>query len=140
LSIYIKGEAIEKLHARAGQFFIFRFLSKGLWWQAHPFSLSYAPHADRIRISAKAVGDFTSSLRSGLSSGIPVVIEGPFGVFGKDIEKEEAILLIAGGIGITPLRSIFETLENKNVILLYAAKTAEDLVLKKELDAIALKN
>ncbi len=140
LSVYIKGDRLQELNVHAGQFFIFRFLTKGLWWQAHPFSLSYAPHTDRLRISAKAVGDFTTLLRDMLKPGVPVVVEGPFGLFGRQAEFDNKVLLIAGGIGITPIRSLFETLKNKDVVLLYAAKMENDFVLKKEIDEIAQRN
>jgi predicted ferric reductase len=140
LSVYIKGKDIAALGAQAGQFFIFRFFAKGLWWQAHPFSLSYAPHADRIRISAKAVGDFTSSLRTALKPGVKVLVEGPFGVFGRTAAQDNKVLLVAGGIGITPVRSVFETLRQKDAVLVYAAKTEQDFVLKNELDEIARAN
>ena len=33
----------ERLKARAGQFFTWRFLTRDRWWEAHPFSLSAAP-------------------------------------------------------------------------------------------------
>jgi predicted ferric reductase len=42
-SIYLGGRDLEELPVRAGQFFKFRFLCRGMWWQVHPFSLSAAP-------------------------------------------------------------------------------------------------
>src|SRR5205807_10651126 len=43
VSLRITGRRLERLGARAGQFFVWRFLSRGRWWTAHPFSLSAAP-------------------------------------------------------------------------------------------------
>jgi predicted ferric reductase len=80
LSIYITGRSLEKLPARAGQFFKFRFLTPALWWRVHPFSLSAAPNGRYLRITVKQVGDFTSRLRA-LQPGTRVVMEGPYGIF-----------------------------------------------------------
>src|SRR5258708_2100905 len=44
-SLRIAGRGLERLRAQPGQFFMWRFLSRGRWWSAHPFSLSQAPPA-----------------------------------------------------------------------------------------------
>jgi hypothetical protein len=46
-----------KIPAQAGQFFLWRFLTKDRWWQANPFSLSAAPDGRTLRLTAKALGD-----------------------------------------------------------------------------------
>jgi predicted ferric reductase len=53
------GRKLERLNARAGQFFIWRFLTRDRWWSPHPFSLSRAPDGKSLRITVKALGDFT---------------------------------------------------------------------------------
>jgi predicted ferric reductase len=137
ISIYISGRALAALPVRAGQFFKFRFLAPGLWWQVHPFSLSAAPNGEYLRITVKGVGDFTRSLHR-LLPGTRVVLEGPFGVFTAVRRRRPRSLLIAGGIGVTPLRALIEEMpQRKNSItLLYRARSWEDVVFKAELDEL----
>lgn len=54
VSIYISGKDLDQLPARAGQFFLWRFLTADRWWQANPFSLSAAPDGRTLRLTAKA--------------------------------------------------------------------------------------
>ena len=49
--------------AQPGQFFLWRFLARGRWWASHPFSLSAAPDGRSLRITVKALGDFTGRIR-----------------------------------------------------------------------------
>jgi predicted ferric reductase len=137
LSIYITGRDLAELPMRAGQFFKFRFLTRELWWQVHPFSLSAAPNGDYLRITVKQVGDYTRSL-SGLRPGTAVILEGPHGIFTSARRRRPRALLIAGGIGITPLRALIEEMpQRKNSItLLYRARSWTDVVFRTELDRL----
>ena len=80
VSVYIKGRDLAELGAAPGQFFRWRFLSRGLWWQSHPYSLSALPSDTLMRITVRDVGDPSNLLRS-LRTGTPVLAEGPFGAF-----------------------------------------------------------
>jgi predicted ferric reductase len=135
LSIYITGRDLERLPVRAGQFFKFRFLAPGLWWRVHPFSLSAAPNGRYLRITVKQVGDFTSMLPE-LRPGTRVVVEGPYGIFTSLRRRRPRALLIAGGIGITPLRALLEEMPQRKggTILVYRARSWQDVVFKAELD------
>jgi predicted ferric reductase len=137
LSIYITGRNLGELPMRAGQFFKFRFLARGLWLQVHPFSLSAAPNGEYLRITVKQVGDFTGAVRS-LQPGTRVIAEGPYGIFTCLRRRRPRALLIAGGIGITPLRALLEEMpQRKNgIILLYRARSWQDVVFKTELDQL----
>ncbi len=136
-SVYIAGRDLPALPMRAGQFFKFRFLSRGLWWQVHPFSLSAAPNGQHLRITVKRVGDFTEKVAH-LRAGTRVTIEGPFGIFTSLRRRQPRSLLIAGGIGITPLRALIEEFPQRKAsfTLLYRARTWPDVVFKDELDAL----
>ncbi len=138
VSIYIKGKAMDRFKVDPGQFMIFRFLAKGLWWQAHPFSLSMVPDGRQIRITVKEVGDFTQMLKD-LKPGTKIMIEGPYGVFTDFFGIADRVLLVAGGIGITPIRSLSEQLAKagKNVEVLYGNRTREDIVFWEELNDLA---
>ena len=137
LSIYITGRDLDRLPVRAGQFFTFRFLTRGLWWRVHPFSLSAAPNGRYLRITVKQVGDFTRSLVS-LRPGVRVVVEGPRGNFTAVRRRYPRALLIAGGIGITPLRALLEEMPQRkgSIALLYRARSWADVVFKTELDQL----
>ncbi len=138
-SIYIKGKSLEQLKRHAGQFAIWRFFQKGFWMQAHPFTISWGPNNSELRITAKKLGDFTSTLPK-LKAGTKVLVDGPHGVFTAKKITQDKVLLIAGGIGITPLRALTEELAgNRDLTLIYSAKTKTEAVLLDELKAIQSK-
>ncbi|WP_328454397.1 ferredoxin reductase family protein [Streptomyces sp. NBC_00386] len=134
-SIVIRGERLDELDARAGQFFRWRFLADGMRWTSTPYSLSAPARPDRMRITVKALGDHSAAVGM-LRPGTRVWAEGPYGSLTADRSTASKALLIAGGVGITPLRALFETLPGR-VTLLYRARTAEDLALGGELEDIA---
>ncbi len=136
-SVYITGRNLEKLRASAGQFVIVRFLAKDFLWEAHPFSLSEMPNGRRLRLSIKASGDFTKKIPT-LPIDTKILLEGPLGRFTADRAQNNKVLLIAGGIGITPLRALFEefTIKGTDVKLIYAARSIQDFALKDELDKL----
>ena len=85
-----------------GQFFLWRFLTRGRWWESHPFSLSAAPDGRSLRITIKDLGDYTSRVAA-IPPGTRVVAEGPFGVFTDAVRRRPKVALIGGGIGIAPI-------------------------------------
>lgn len=140
VSIYITGRNLAQFPVVSGQFMIFRFLAKGFWWQAHPFSLSCWPNGKQLRITVKAVGDFTDMIPD-LPVGTKVLIDGPYGIFTEWVCTREKIFFLAGGIGITPVRSLMEQFlhQGKDGMLLYANKTERDIVFKQELEGLEKK-
>jgi predicted ferric reductase len=135
-SIYISGRDLDQFEAEAGQFAIWRFMDRKRWWQAHPFSISAVPNGRRLRITVKNIGDFTNDIHT-LKPGTPILVDGPFGKF-IERPKNSKVLLIAGGIGITPIRPLAEEMaaDGFDVRVLYRAHSEGDLVFKKELDAL----
>ncbi len=136
-SVYITGRHMERFGAEAGQFAIWRFLDGRRWWQAHPFSISAVPDGRQLRITVKNSGDFTSGVHA-VRPGTPVLVDGPFGKFTQPPTNTK-VLLIAGGIGITPIRPLAEEMAANgfDVRVLYRAHGEGDLVFKKELDTLA---
>jgi predicted ferric reductase len=116
VSVRVTGRQLDRLGALPGQFFLWRFLTRGRWWEAHPFSLSQAPDGRSLRMTAKAVGDYTRDLRK-LPVGARAVTEGPFGIFTSDAKLREKTLLIGGGIGITPIRALLDELDGDTIVL-----------------------
>ncbi|MEU8520795.1 ferredoxin reductase family protein [Streptomyces sp. NPDC048577] len=135
VSVHLGGEHLEELGGAPGQFLRWRFLTRGLWWTASPYSLSAPAHPRRLRITVKDAGGHSGALAR-LAVGTRVWAEGPYGAFTADRRTAPRVLLLAGGVGITPLRALFETLPGE-VTLVYRARRPEDLALRGELDAIA---
>jgi predicted ferric reductase len=138
VSIYIRGRNLKGMHARGGSFFEWRFLSKSLWGQAHPYSLSAAPTDDMLRITVKNLGDHSSALAY-LKVGTRVVAEGPYGVFNAKRSYGKRVVLIAGGVGVAPIRAVLEDFTSDTEIdLIYRVVTEEELILKKEIESLVL--
>lgn len=137
-SVVVRGERLDELNARAGQFFRWRFLCDGMRWTSTPYSLSAPPRPGLLRITVKALGDHSAAVGL-LRPGTRVWAEGPYGALTAERHTGRKALLIAGGVGITPLRALFETLPGGpgDVTLLYRASTTGDLALRAELEAIA---
>jgi predicted ferric reductase len=139
VSVVVEGQHLEELHAEAGQFFRWRFLTPDHWATAHPFSLSAAPTGTSLRLTVKALGDGSRDLQD-LPVGTWVVAEGPYGAVTAGRRTRRDVLLVAGGVGITPMRALFETLPmapGEDLLLVYRARTEEELLFREELEAIA---
>jgi predicted ferric reductase len=138
VSVEIGGVGLERLKARAGQFFSWRFLTRDHWWEAHPFSLSAAPDGRRLRITVKELGDYTARLRA-IPPGTRVIAEGPFGAFTAAARRRPRVALIAGGVGITPIRALLEEMPGGpgDIAVVYRALAPGDVILRAELDALA---
>lgn len=137
-SIHLGGRHLRGLNARPGQFFRFRFLTGNSWWQAHPFSLSAAPTADGLRVTVKALGDHTRDLQA-MRPGTRVLVEGPYGDFTADSRVNDKVVLIAAGIGITPIRALLEDLPAgaDRAVVIYRARDESELVFAGELEELA---
>jgi predicted ferric reductase len=138
VSVLISGREFDHLRAEPGQFFRWRFLTRELWWQSHPYSLSAMPQPDMMRITVKARGDHSGSLAN-LRPGTRIIAEGPYGAFTPSLTGRR-VLFIAGGVGITPIRAMFAALPKRmsgGITLLYRASHPRDVVFSRELNAIA---
>ena len=139
-SLYVTGKSLESFKFQAGQFANITLLQKCIWF-VHPFSFSMPPNSNFVRFSIKVLGDFTSRIKD-VKPGTFLIIDGPLGLFIKDTALRDKYLFIAGGIGITPIRSILESLTetDKDSVLLYANQTEKNIVFKRELDELSGKS
>jgi predicted ferric reductase len=137
VSVYVTGRDLHDFPARAGQYFLWRFMTGDGWWHAHPFSLSAPPNGDYLRVTIRAVGEHTHSVAR-LTPGTRVVVEGPYGIFTALRRTRPRVLLVAGGIGITPLRALLDEMPRGKgaVTLLYRARSWEQVIFRDELDAL----
>lgn len=138
MSVYITGRRVAELGAEAGQYFRWRFMSRSLWYQAHPFSLSAAPNANTLRLTFKCVGGYTTLLKRRLRPGVRVLLDGPYGAFTGVLRRQHGVVMIGGGIGVTPLRAIVETMHGRrhDIVFIQRASTVGDLILTRELEAL----
>ena len=137
-SIVIRGRHLDELAAESGQFFRWRFLTMRTWGAGNPFSLSAPPSRNFLRLTVKAVGSTTTVIQS-LRPGTRVLAAGPYGAMTERRRSGRGVLLVAGGVGITPMRSLFETLpvDDGPLTLLYRASSADEILFREELEAIA---
>ncbi|MDK1476863.1 ferredoxin reductase family protein [Streptomyces sp. 549] len=135
VSVYVTGRHLDRLPARAGQFFIWRFPGHHPWGWANPFSLSAAPDGRSLRLSARVVGDTTAGLRN-LPVGTRAVLEGPYGALTLMHRSQPGALYIAGGMGVTPIRSLLEAETGTDVTVIYRVRGPEDAVLLHEIRAL----
>jgi ferredoxin-NADP reductase len=138
VSIVMMGHHLDELQPEAGQFFRWRFLTKSGWWQSHPYSLSAPPHPRLLRITVKELGDHSGELQH-IRKGTRVFAEGPYGAFTAHRQRRRKVLLLAGGIGITPLRALLETLPGDpgDLTLVYRVNRDDEIVFRRELDLLA---
>jgi predicted ferric reductase len=138
VSVHLTGRGLARMPVTAGQFLFWRFLDGPDWLQGHPYSLSAAPKADRLRITVKGAGDAYQRLAR-LRPGTRVLVEGPYGRLTAAVRTRRKITMIASGIGITPIRALLEELEYSpmEATLIYRASRTDDLVFREELEDLA---
>ena len=138
VSIEIGGERLDRLRVLSGQYLHWRFLAPGRWHQSHPFSLSAAPDGRRLRITVRDRGGHTASLAA-LAPGTRVIVEGPSGGLTSAARRRPRVVLIAGGVGIAPIRALLEDMPGGpgDIAVIYRARREADVLFRAELDALA---
>ncbi|MGB6163954.1 MAG: ferredoxin reductase family protein [Pseudonocardiaceae bacterium] len=119
-----------------GQFAWLR-LNPSMWAQEHPFTIASSAHLGLwTEFTIRHSGDFTRELRL-LQPGNPVWVDGPHGAFTIDLRRTTGLVMIAGGVGITPMMSMLRTLAHRRDRLphrlLIVARTVEDLLFRTEI-------
>jgi len=108
--------------------------------EVHPFSISGRPDAYTLRISAKALGDYTRTLALA-QPGDKVAVWGPYGSFGRALEDETTDMVwVAGGIGVTPFLDMLqheqrrESHTDRRIDFFWTVAKTEDAIYWDELE------
>ena len=134
ISVIMRGRNLKKLAAEGGQFFGWRFLTRGHFLMSHPYSLSAAPTNNHLRITIKDLGDHSRATRH-IKPGTRVFVEGPYGAFTAGRATQPHLVMIGGGVGITPIRALMDEFKNGvQMDVFYRVSKKEELILKDELD------
>jgi predicted ferric reductase len=124
---------------KPGQFMIIQLVRNGKVSESHPFTIASSPTSDKLSVSVKSVGDFTSKIGDTKINDVAYIDE-PYGRFSFLNYDAQNLVFIAGGIGVTPfismLRYIYDNKLDRNVILMWANKTENDIAFKDELKKI----
>ena len=140
VSVIMRGRDLDKLGAQGGQFFGWRFIAKGHALASHPYSLSASPTAHYLRITVKDLGDHSRSMAD-LKPGTRVFMEGPYGAFTAGRASRRHVVLVGGGVGITPIRAWMEEFRaGVQVDVIFRASQEDDLILREEMDYLAAKS
>jgi 3-phenylpropionate/trans-cinnamate dioxygenase ferredoxin reductase subunit len=119
-----------------GQFAWLR-LRRSVTGEEHPFTIASSPHLPgRVEFTIRHAGDFTRAIHR-LRPGQPVWVDGPHGSFTSDVDTCEGVVMIAGGVGITPMMSMVRAAADRGDTrphrLVVIARNHEDLLFREEL-------
>jgi predicted ferric reductase len=122
-----------------GQFAWIR-LNPSIGAQEHPFTIASSAHLGLwTEFTIRHSGDFTNELRQ-LRPGSPVWVDGPHGAFTLDLRRCTGLVMIAGGVGITPMMSMLRTLAHRRDRrphrLVVVARTLDELLFRAELSEL----
>ena len=136
----VTGLKLERppLHYLPGQFTFLTTQFGRRWESWHPFSLTSSNVEDSLSVAIKGVGDFSTRI-SEIKAGNRVKIDGPYGGFSSQLFQDTRYILIAGGVGITPVYGILKSLchlqDPPDVQLIYCVHHESDILFREELES-----
>lgn len=125
----------------SGQFAYIKVIDGKIPPEPHPFTIASPPGADTLRFVVRCCGDWTSRVGQ-LRVGDIVQVSGPYGMFSPEAYTSEAgYVCIAGGVGITPMLSMIEDMDECSppLHLVWSNRTVEDAFAREELKGHALR-
>jgi predicted ferric reductase len=136
-SLVVEPTPGERLDFRAGQFAFLTIADNPFSLDQHPFSIaSSAEDGDRLEFAIKELGDYTGTI-GGTPVGATAFVDGPYGSLHLPEDAGAGVLMVAGGIGISPIMSMLRTMRDRGhagrVVLVYAANSADELGFDDEL-------
>ena len=126
---------------RPGQFAWIRLGSTPMGFEEHPFTIASAPRrSGEIEFTIKQLGDFSGRIAE-VAVGDKAWVDGPHGAFSPDHHRSHGLVLIAGGVGITPMISVLRSLalrgDDRDHLLFVSARALEELLFREEITELA---
>lgn len=126
-----------------GQFVWLATGRRGLFAEEHPITIASSPERDggrTLELAIKALGDWSGAVVPALRPGARVRIDGPFGAFTYEVAAAQRLVLVAGGVGVTPMRSMLLAMRDRGdrrpVVLLFAAHDRSRAMFVAELEGL----
>lgn len=134
----------DKLDFYPGQYAAIGFKQHGRPSPVRCFSIVSSPNKpDELQFAMRVYGDFTNAVAE-LETGTTVFVYGPFGNFIIDEQYDKNVILLAGGIGVTPFMSMIRYAAEAKVALpitlLYSCPTQDNIPFYEELLELEQKN
>ncbi|MBL8860687.1 MAG: ferric reductase-like transmembrane domain-containing protein [Planctomycetes bacterium] len=127
-TLVLRAVGHDGLRFAPGQFVWLSTGRRGLCAPEHPITVASSPELEggrTIELAIKALGDWSRDVVPALQPGARLRIDGPFGAFTPDGVPAQQLVLIAGGVGVTPMRSILlamrDRCDRRAVTLFFAA-------------------
>jgi 3-phenylpropionate/trans-cinnamate dioxygenase ferredoxin reductase subunit len=140
-TVSVEPETERSLRFRAGQFASLILDDGPFSLRQRPLSIASSAHGGpHLDFTIKALGDSTGRI-SGMQVGTRAYVDGPYGALTLPGDPRAGLMLIAGGIGITPIMSMLRTLHDEGhrapIVLIDANDRQEDIVFSDELERLA---
>ena len=125
---------------KPGQFMFLELQHRGRMSEEHPFTISSSPTSQgHITATIKKSGNYTNLIDQTQVSD-DAMLAAPFGRFSWAFDNPSSFLFIAGGVGITPIRSMITALcdigDKRPAVLLYGNKTEGDIIYRGEFEKL----
>lgn len=139
IKVDLKPEVVNRIFDfLPGQFAFVSFENPEIPGEEHPFTIASAPdNSEILQFMIKDVGDWTRRMKA-LKIGDRAKISGPFGVFSSFRHENSRLIMVAGGIGITPMLSILRQLALEKselpVKLIWSYKTSAEAPCQEEFE------
>ncbi|KAK4938266.1 Nitric oxide oxidoreductase [Elasticomyces elasticus] len=154
ISFYLEPVEVVKLPSfQSGQYISVRVFVPELGvYQPRQYSLSDIPDGKHFRISVKKesakdlapAGRISNVLHENVPEGAEIDVSNPYGDFTLDVETDVPVVLISGGVGITPMLSMLGTLVDhapkRKVVFVHAARGGNVHAMKEYLSRIMKDN
>ncbi|KAL4784149.1 globin-like protein [Aspergillus varians] len=138
---------------KPGQFVSVRcFIPELGVYQPRQYSLSDVPHRQYFQISVKKefasgprpAGRISNVLHESLPKGAPVEVSMPFGDFVLDVHATTPVVLVSGGVGLTPMMAMLKTVtsvsQSRPVVFVHAVRNSSVHAMKDSLATIMAEN
>jgi len=133
-----------RLQFQPGQYATIGF--RGLGGRLSPmrcFSITCSAGSEKLQFATRLAGDFTHALAD-LTVGNEMYVQGPFGDFTINTKYDQSVVMIAGGIGITPFMSMIRTATASRsslaMTLLYSCRSGQGIPFHDELRQMEQRN